>query len=128
MSSPGIRFLQAFSLLPWLVFGCSTLSAQSRTGEPNVAIIPRARPTAAEKLPPSTFRLDVKMIQVPIQVTDQMDRPILNLPRSAFKLYQDDVEQDIASFSVSDAPISTGLVFDASKSMKDRVQDSRTAI
>ena len=68
------------------------------------------------------------MIQVPVQVTDLRDRPVLNLRKGSFRLFEDDVEQEISSFSMADAPISTGLVFDASKSMKDRIAESRTAI
>ncbi len=94
--------------------------------QPNLAVIPRAHPS--ESLHSSTFRLDVKLIQVPVQVSDPRDRPVLGLPKEAFRLYEDDVEQPIKTFSMADAPISTGLVFDASRSMKDRIGESRTAI
>jgi Ca-activated chloride channel family protein len=97
------------------------------TAQPNIALIPRSHPEP-EKLHNSTFRSDVKLIQVPVQVTDQRDRPILGLPKTAFRVFEDDVEQELVSFSMADAPISTGLVFDSSRSMKDRMADSRTAI
>jgi VWFA-related protein len=102
-------------------------NGQSSGAQPNLAIIPRTLP-AAEGLPSSTFRLDVKLIQVPVLVTDMRDRPVMGLPKSAFRLFEDDVEQQITTFSMVDAPISTGLVFDASRSMKDRIGESRAAV
>jgi VWFA-related protein len=124
----GIRSNQVAGFLSCFVcLGISAANGQSSSAQPNLAVIPRARP-AVERLPASTFRLDVKMIQVPVQVTDLLDRPVMNLPKVAFRLFEDDVEQDIATLSMADAPISTGLVFDASRSMKDRIGESRVAV
>lgn len=114
--------LLRFVPIPCLLIALAGLS----TAQPNIALIPRSHPEP--ELHNSTFRLDVKLIQVPVQVTDQRDRPILGLPKTAFRVFEDDVEQELVSFSMADAPISTGLVFDSSRSMKDRIADSRAAI
>jgi len=76
----------------------------------------------------STFRLDVKMIEVPVNVTDDFGRPVRGLPQSAFRVFEDDVEQKVTSFSNTDAPISAGLVFDTSGSMRNRLGQSRAAV
>ncbi|MBZ5622995.1 MAG: VWA domain-containing protein [Acidobacteriia bacterium] len=90
-------------------------------------MIPRAH-SVAEGLPRSTFRLDVKLIEVPVQVTDLRDRPVMGLQKSDFRLFEDDGEQQIATFSMADGPVSTGLVFDASGSMRNRIDESRGAV
>jgi Ca-activated chloride channel family protein len=102
---------------------------QSPDANAVVSIIPRTRPQPLpEELPRSTFRLDVKLIQIPVTVSDFRDRPLLGLPQNAFRMFEDEAEQEIVSFDRSDGPLSTGLVFDVSGSMKSRIQDSRTAV
>jgi len=76
----------------------------------------------------STFRLDVKMIEVPVNVTDEFGRPVRGLPQSAFRVFDDDVEQRVVAFSNTDAPISAGVVFDTSGSMRNRLVQSRAAV
>ena len=78
-------------------------------------------------MPRADLRLDVKLVQIPVTVTDLRGKPLLDLGRNDFRIFEDDVEQQITAFSQSDSPISAGLVFDASRSMKSRIQDSRRA-
>ena len=96
-------------------------------GQTHVSITPRPQPVG--KLQPSgNIRLDVKLVLTPVSVTDAFDRPLVELHKSNFRIFEDEVEQDIASFSISDAPVSVGLVFDSSRSMRSRIADSRTAL
>lgn len=128
MALSGIRFVQVAGFLScFACFGGIVAYGQPSGSQPNLAIIPHAG-AAAENFPASTFRLDVKLIQVPVQVTDLRDRPVMGLPKGAFRLFEDEVEQQIVAFSMADGPISTGLVFDASRSMKDRIGESRAAV
>ena len=76
----------------------------------------------------STFRTDAWMVQIPVTVTDSRDRPRMDLEKSNFRLFEDGMEQPIAAFSMAEAPISTGVVFDTSGSMKPRIQTSREAL
>lgn len=111
-----------------LVFGL-VVYGQSPDAHTTVSIVPRSRPQPLpEELPRSTFRLDVKLIEIPVNVADLRDRPVLGLPQSSFRLFEEEAEQQIVTFSRSDAPLSTGLVFDVSGSMRNRIQDSRTAV
>jgi VWFA-related protein len=64
------------------------------------------------------------MVLVPVSVTDGMDRPITTLPQSTFRLLEDGTEQTIASFSREEGPVSLGILFDSSASMKDRLDAS----
>jgi len=92
-----------------------------------VSITPRSQ-QGRKLLPSGNIRLDVKLVLTPVSVTDAFDRPLIELHKSNFRIFEDDAEQDIASFSISDAPVSVGLVFDSSRSMKSSIDDSRAAV
>lgn len=92
-----------------------------------VSITPRSQP-ARKLLPNGNIRLNVKLVLTPVAVTDAFDQPLVELHKSNFRIFEDDAEQDIASFSISDAPVSVGLVFDSSRSMKSSIEDSRAAV
>lgn len=96
-------------------------------GQSRVSITPRPQPIR-KLLPSGNIRLDVKLVLTPVSVTDAFDRPIVELHKNNFHIFEDDAEQDIASFSISDAPVSVGLVFDSSRSMRSRIEDSRMAV
>jgi len=90
----------------------------------NVAISPREKRSSANP----NIRLDVKMILVPITVTDPMDKPVEDLAPNAFRVFEDDVEQRIVSLSKEEGPVSVGFIFDTSSSMKNRMDRSIAAI
>ena len=97
------------------------------TAQTRVSVEPRAHPAVAA-IRPATFRLDARMVQIPVTVTDLHDHPLMDLHQSDFRLLEDGAEQEIAAFSMADAPVSTGVVFDTSGSMKGRIDDSRAAL
>jgi Ca-activated chloride channel homolog len=73
------------------------------------------------------IQMDVNMVVVNVTVTDPYDRIVTGLDQSNFQIYDDKVEQKIEAFSTEDAPISVGLIFDASGSMSDKIQKSKQA-
>jgi Ca-activated chloride channel family protein len=87
-----------------------------------VAVKPRIEPAAA------SLRSDVKVILVPVTVTDPFGAPFPGLSRDAFRLTENGVLQQVKYFSTEDAPISLGVVFDTSQSMKDKLDQSRQAV
>ena len=89
-----------------------------------VAITPREKRSTANP----NIRLDVKMILVPITVTDPTDKPVENLAPDSFRVFEDDVEQRIVSLSKEEGPVSVGFIFDTSSSMKNRMDKSVAAI
>jgi Ca-activated chloride channel homolog len=74
------------------------------------------------------FRADVDLVLVPVTVTDSFNRPVLDLPKQTFTLYEDSVEQPIRYFSREDAPISIALVLDYSASMKNKIEYESEAV
>jgi Ca-activated chloride channel homolog len=73
-------------------------------------------------------RIDVNMVLVPVSVTDQADRPVNDLTSNSFRVFEDGVEQTVVSLHHEDGPVSIGFVFDASSSMKTRMEPSLKAI
>jgi Ca-activated chloride channel homolog len=114
---------RASSVCLLLLFAAGAF-AQSNT----VSINPRAPRPAPQKSPSASIRLDVKAVQVPVLVTDIAGRPVQNLEPGDFELFEEGAQQQIASLLVDDAPVSIGVVFDASSSMVNKVAASADAV
>src|SRR5215467_5425338 len=70
----------------------------------------------------STFKLnvDVDLTELHVSVTDEQDRPVGNLGKQNFTLFEDSKEQTISIFKHEDVAVSIGLVIDNSRSMEPR--------
>jgi VWFA-related protein len=102
--------------------------AQPQLDQPRVHITPsdHLRNPATPVRP--NLRLDVRMVLVPVTVTDGSDRPIQNLTPESFRIFEDDIEQKIVSFALEEGPVSVVFIFDTSSSMKNRMEQSIKAI
>ena len=131
MSLASRRFSWKANLLGIVLLSCvaGLGLADEDDREARVSITPR-EPTAPRSMPrdSSPIRLDVKVVQIPVTVTDPIDRPIEGLRKEDFRLFEDDVEQKIIYLSGEDAPASVGLIFDASGSMRDKMETSVAAV
>jgi len=74
------------------------------------------------------LRVDTTLVQIPVAVTDSLNRFVLGLQKEDFHLLEDGVEQTVAHFSGEDAPLSVGLVFDESGSMDYKLRTSQAAV
>ena len=72
----------------------------------------------------SVYKLNVNvdLTEVHVSVTDEKDRPIGNLKRENFRVFEDQFEQGLSVFKHEDIPVSLGLVIDNSRSMEPRKQ------
>ncbi|MDX1984484.1 MAG: VWA domain-containing protein [Bryobacteraceae bacterium] len=97
---------------------------------PKVSIEPRvkaaAEPTPAERRG-ANIRVDSTLVLINVTVTDPLNRFVTGLDKDYFRLWEDNNEQQVAQFSSEDAPLSVGLVFDASGSMGSKLSKSRQA-
>jgi hypothetical protein len=64
---------------------------------------------------------------VNVTVTDPYDRLVTGLEPDNFRVFEDNVEQEVVTFSCEDAPISIGVIFDFSGSMANKIGKSRQA-
>src|ERR1700688_2012222 len=104
------------------------LSALLLVAVPSVIVARAARrQTTAEKKPAQTLKVDVDLVLVNATVTDQLNRYVTSLESQHFQVWEDKVEQKVAYFNAEDVPISVGVIFDVSGSMKDKIATSRNA-
>ena len=75
----------------------------------------------------ANIRVNSILVQVPVSVVDPNNRPVTGLEKEHFKVLDEKVEQTITQFSMDDAPVDVGLVFDASGSMGPKLRRSRMA-
>jgi len=87
-------------------------------------------PMAPHKRQPSpgSIQIDVDMVLVNVGVTDAAGHIVADLQKKNFRLFEDEVEQEILTFSREDVPASIGILFDVSESMADKMDPSREAL
>jgi Ca-activated chloride channel family protein len=87
-------------------------------------------PSAPQKhqLSAGSIEIDVNMVLVNVSVNDTYGHVVSNLGKKNFHLFEDNVEQEILTFSREDVPASIGLLFDTSGSMADKMDAAREAI
>jgi Ca-activated chloride channel family protein len=90
---------------------------------------PQAPPPSdkTDKQPASTLKIDVELVLVNATVTDSLNRYVSGLEAQHFQIWEDQIEQKIEYFNAEDVPISIGVIFDVSGSMKDKINTARVA-
>jgi Ca-activated chloride channel family protein len=100
------RFNKAFIFpLVFLAMACTQAPAQQQA--------PRKEGEGT-----ATFRSDTRLVLLHATVIDKNGRLIMELPQSAFKVFENGVEQPIKTFKREDVPVSLGLIVDNSVSMR----------
>jgi Ca-activated chloride channel homolog len=84
--------------------------------KPELPAKPQANP------PQKDFKIgvNVDMVVVHATVTDKNGQFVSGLTKDGFKVFEDNVGQNIVSFSQEDVPVSLGLIIDTSGSMRDK--------
>lgn len=94
--------------------------------EPRASVAPAAPETILDRR--SDIRVDKTLVLVWVSVTTMEGTYVTALEQDNFKLFENNVEQQIASFSTEDVPMSVGVVFDTSGSMGSKLRRSREAV
>src|SRR6266496_6180278 len=68
------------------------------------------------------LNVNVDLTEVHVNVTDENDRPVGNLKKENFRIFEDRSEQKVSVFKHEDIPVSLGLVIDNSRSIEPRKQ------
>jgi len=74
-----------------------------------------------------TVHIDVDLALVNVTVTDPYNRLVTGLESDNFRIFENNVEQEIQYFSSEDVPISIGVIFDLSGSMANKVGKAKEA-
>jgi Ca-activated chloride channel homolog len=75
---------------------------------------------APDKDQGAVFRADTRLVVLHATVVDKSGHLVTNLPQSAFRVYENGVQQHIKLFRREDVPVSMGLIIDNSGSMRDK--------
>jgi Ca-activated chloride channel homolog len=67
-----------------------------------------------------TFTADTRLVLLHASVIDKSGKLITDVPQSAFKVYENGVEQPIKIFRREDVPVSMGVIIDNSGSMSQK--------
>jgi Ca-activated chloride channel family protein len=73
-------------------------------------------------------KTEVKLVLVPVSVTDPNQRLVSGLRAENFELFEGKKPQEIKHFSSEDAPVSIGIILDTSGSMHEKMNRVREAV
>ena len=74
-------------------------------------------------------RIDVRLVQLAVVVTDENGKPVPGLPKEAFRVRQDGDPQEISAFeNAGELPLTVALTIDTSASMFMKLPDVRRAV
>lgn len=74
------------------------------------------------------IRETTDVVTLAVTVTDKDNRIVAGLGRGNFEVYEDKLKQEIEYFNFVDAPISVGVIFDVSESMRGRLDRARESL
>jgi VWFA-related protein len=66
------------------------------------------------------YRSDARLVLLHASVVDKNGRLVTNIPQSAFKVFEDGIEQQLKLFRREDVPVSMGIIVDNSGSMTSK--------
>ena len=107
----------------WMCVICLLACSAAGADDPRVSVPLRTRVSA-----PADFRVDSDLVLIPVSVTDSRNHAVTGLERDAFRIFDDKAEQALVQFAREDVPLSVGIVFDASGSMRDKLPRSLEAV
>ena len=77
--------------------------------------------------PGQPLHVDVDLALVNVTVADPRNRLVTGLEPDNFRIFEDNVEQEIVNFSSEDVPISIGVILDHSGSMSNKLGKAKEA-
>ena len=73
------------------------------------------------------LHIDVNLALVNVTVTDPYSRIVTGLEPDNFRIFEDNIEQEVVNFSSEDVPISIGVILDLSGSMANKLGKAKEA-
>src|SRR5689334_8469278 len=98
------------------VIGCVALLAQPPKGQ---------QPLKSDQ--DAVIRVDTRLVVLHATVVDKSGHLVTNLPKTAFQVYENEIQQTIKDFKREDVPVSMGLIVDNSGSMRDKREKVKEA-
>jgi Ca-activated chloride channel homolog len=133
----------AFAFFSFSAASAQTVTRNPQTGAPTPTVrtapTPMATPTVVPTVSPTPdvfddsepIRIEIDEVNLNVRVIDRNNRPINNLRQTDFKIYENNVLQEITSFTTAEVPTNYSLVIDNSGSLRrllDRVIEASKII
>ena len=138
MKKPSLDSVYALVIALALVVYALPTTALAQNSAGNAPLTRPARQPHAEGGPPAEppalradsrpIKVDVSLVLVSVSVVDPKNREVVGLNKEDFEVFERKERQAIRHFSSEDAPISLGVIFDASGSMADKIDRARDAV
>jgi len=87
---------------------------------PSALLGQQGKPAPKQDDTGTVFRADTRLVVLPTTVMDKNGHLVTTLPREAFTVLENGVQQEIKQFKREDVPVSMGLIIDNSGSMRDK--------
>ncbi|HVE55236.1 MAG TPA: VWA domain-containing protein [Pyrinomonadaceae bacterium] len=121
-SSPGARRL----ILPPNKNRTPKKDAKSeRKNKPRTEQSPTVNTQTADE--EEAIKVETNLVTIPVSVTDRNGFYIADLKQTDFKIFEDDVEQEVAYFGASETPFTVVLLIDISPSTAYQIEEIQAA-
>lgn len=98
------------------------VSGQTKPASAQVAPTPTPSSTPVLlKEDDQVYKVDTELVNINVRVVDRNNRPISNLKQSDFKVFEENVPQQIEFFSKSEVPTNYSLVIDNTGSLRQQI-------
>jgi len=84
---------------------------------------PPTKGTKPDNLPQTSLSIDVDVVSFDVVVTDQNGNPVGGLQKQHFKVFDNDVEQEVTNFSPTDSPLTVVILAEFSNTIGYYVDD-----
>ena len=100
----------------------SDTRARNATPTPTPTPIPLGTPPPLPVEDEETLIVETELVNLNVRVVDRFNRPIANLRKEDFQVFEDKVQQPIEFFSQSEVPTNYALVIDNSGSLRFQLE------
>ena len=93
--------------------------------------VPAAAPQQEQSKPQDQLPVvkeRTEVVTLTVTVTDPYNRLVTGLDKQNFVVFEDKIKQPIEFFADEDVPVSLGIIFDVSGSMKGKIERAREAL
>jgi VWFA-related protein len=80
-----------------------------------------------ETIDDDVIRIETDLVVIPVQISTSRGKPVSDIKKEEFKIFENGVEQEVAYFSNDDQPITVALVLDMSYSSLFKLSEIQSA-
>lgn len=119
------RRLVQFLILPFVFAMFSNSFSVVLAQSSDTSVVNHASPNRSGRDQPIHMNVDLALVNV--TVTDPYNRLVTGLEPDNFRVFEDNVEQEVVNFSSEDVPASVGVILDMSGSMANKIGRAKEA-